>query len=203
MTAVISQIPRLAADGCHSGWRSPACDAVQKTDQRRWSSLDRSGPPRPELLMRFGFTALGEVSPKSSGRGSDQDSRAIGGPLTPVKRVSRGHSRTPCPAGSGHVTGPDGTDSQADSFVRQPVQRLSRPVVHGLGHRVGSRGLQSSIRLGLELLQLLADLGLSPAGDLAPDPRTVRTPPERDRANPGAVRRISVDRTFAVPNGAQ
>jgi hypothetical protein len=48
-------------------------------------------------------------------------------------------------------------------------------------------------------LQLLPDLGLRPPGDLPPDPRTVRTPAERDGADPGAVRRISVDRTFAVP----
>src|SRR5207302_3112470 len=44
-----------------------------------------------------------------------------------------------------------------------------------------------------------SDLGLGASGGLAPDPRTVRTPAERDGTNPGAVRRISVDRAFAVP----
>ncbi len=86
-----------------------------------------------------------------------------------------------------------------DSFVRQAVQRLSSPVIHGLGERVGSRGLQPSVRFGLELLELLPDLRLGAPGRLPPDPRTVRTPAERDGAHPGAVRRIAVDRTFAVP----
>src|SRR6185312_10800869 len=71
--------------------------------------------------------------------------------------------------------------------------------IHSLGHRVGSRRLQPSIRLGLELLQLLPDLGLGAPGDLAPDARTVRAPAERDGAHPGAVRSVPVDRTFAVP----
>jgi len=35
-----------------------------KTDQRRWSSLNRSGQPRPELLMRMGLAGRcqGQVS---------------------------------------------------------------------------------------------------------------------------------------------
>ena len=43
------------------------------------------------------------------------DHRAISGPLTPVTSgLSRSLADTP-PRRSGHVTGPDGTDSQADS----------------------------------------------------------------------------------------
>jgi hypothetical protein len=63
----------------------------------------------------------------------------------------------------------------------------------------GSRSLQPSVRLGLELLELVPDLGLGPPGNLPPDSRPVRTPAERDGTHPGAIRRIPVDRTFAVP----
>jgi hypothetical protein len=79
---------------------------------------------------------------------------------------------------------------------------LGGPVIHGLGHRVTGRGLQPSARFGLEFLELVPDLGLGPSGYLAPDPRTVRAPAERDRTHPGAVRRVPVDRTFAVPRRA-
>jgi hypothetical protein len=49
--------------------------------------------------------------------------RAISGPLTPVKRgLSRSLADTP-PRRSGHVTGPDGTDSQADSPIFKPNPR--------------------------------------------------------------------------------
>src|SRR6185312_5005564 len=74
--------------------------------------------------------------------------------------------------------------------------------IHSLGHRVGSRRLQPSIRLGLELLQLLPDLGLGAPGDLAPDARTVRAPAERDRTDPGAVRSVPVDRPSPCPRRA-
>ena len=49
--------------------------------------------------------------------------RAISGPLTPVMSgLSRSLADTP-PRRSGHVTGPDGTDSQADSAGSIPVTR--------------------------------------------------------------------------------
>ena len=49
--------------------------------------------------------------------------RAISVPLTPVKTcLSRSLADTP-PRRSGHVTGPDGTDSQADSAGSIPVTR--------------------------------------------------------------------------------
>ena len=49
--------------------------------------------------------------------------RAISGPLTPVASgLSRSLACTP-PRRSGHVTGPDGTDSQADSAGSVPVTR--------------------------------------------------------------------------------
>jgi hypothetical protein len=96
------------------------------------------------------------------------------------------------------LSGPEQVHMRPDGLVRQPVQRLGRPVIHSLGHRVGSRRLQPSIRLGLELLQLLPGLGLGASGDLPPDARTVRPPAERDGTDPGAVDRIAVDRTFAV-----
>jgi hypothetical protein len=49
---------------------------------------------------------------------------------------------------------------QPDSLFRQPVQGLSRPVVHRLGQGVARRHLQPGVRLGLNLLELLPDLGL-------------------------------------------
>ena len=129
-----------------------------KTDQGRWSSLNRSGLSRPELLMRLGVAAsklavallavrLSRPSPPCRGQAArgrfarldhgpkdgsyrggreDQDAaisagrtavrRAISGPLTPVMSgLSRSLADT-SPRRSGHVTGPDGTDSQADSL---------------------------------------------------------------------------------------
>ena len=51
------------------------------------------------------------------------DRRAISGPLTPVTSgLSRSLADTP-PRRSGHVTGPDGTASQADSAGSIPVTR--------------------------------------------------------------------------------
>ena len=62
-----------------------------------------------------GLTALGEASPKPHERRSDEDSRAISGPLNPVtKGLSRSLADSPNRR-SGRVTGLDGTDSQADS----------------------------------------------------------------------------------------
>ena len=52
--------------------------------------------------------------------------RAISVPLTPVTSgLSRSPADTP-PRRSGHVTGPDGTDSQADSAGSIPVTRSKR-----------------------------------------------------------------------------
>ena len=48
-------------------------------------------------------------------------------------------------------------------------------------------------------LELVSDLGLGAASDLAPDPLAVWAPAERDGTYPGAVRLVAVDRTFAVP----
>ena len=53
----------------------------------------------------------------------DEGRRAISGPLTPVtKGLSRSLADSP-PRRSGHVTGPDGTASQADSAGSIPVTR--------------------------------------------------------------------------------
>jgi len=52
-----------------------------------------------------------------------QDQRAISGPLIPVTSgLSRSLADTQ-PRRSGHVTGPDGTASQADSAGSIPVTR--------------------------------------------------------------------------------
>jgi hypothetical protein len=56
----------------------------------------------------------------------NRDRRAISGPLTPVTSgLSRSLTDTP-PRRSGHVTGPNGTDSQADSAGSIPVTRSKR-----------------------------------------------------------------------------
>jgi hypothetical protein len=53
------RLPKLTVRGC--SWvavtmrRRPD---PEKTDQRRWSTLNRSGHPRPELLMRLGKCAV-------------------------------------------------------------------------------------------------------------------------------------------------
>jgi len=63
--------------------------------------------------------------------GLRQDRRAISGPLTPVTSgFSRSLADTP-PRRSGHVTGPDGTDSQADSAGSIPVTRSNVKVQFG------------------------------------------------------------------------
>jgi hypothetical protein len=58
--------------------------------------------------------------------GLRQDRRAISGPLTPVTSgLSRSLADT-SPRRSGHVTGPDGTASQADSAGSIPVTRSTK-----------------------------------------------------------------------------
>ena len=77
--------------------------------------------PRPEgwqLSRRTGEDRGAAIS-----AGWTAARRAISGPLTPVTRgLSRSSADTP-PRRSGHVTGPDGTASQADSAGSIPVTR--------------------------------------------------------------------------------
>jgi hypothetical protein len=87
-----------------------------KTGQGCWSSLNRSGLSRPELLMRLGLWR----SPRSgSNLFGMSASRRLSGHQRPLTSVTSGLSRsladTP-PRRSGRVTGPDGADSQADSL---------------------------------------------------------------------------------------
>ena len=80
------------------------------------------------------------------------------------------------------------------------IRSLDEDLVHYVGpggdHRTE---LVTVDDLGLELLELVADLGLGAPGHLTADARTVRTSSERDHTHPGTVRDIPVDRTFAVP----
>ena len=101
--------------------------------------------------------------------------RAISGPLTPVTRgLSRSLADTLLRR-SGHVTGPDGTDSQADSAGSIPVTRSTvKRQVRGLIVRSGltSRGSSDTedaarprhaVATGdtqLKASQLLADPGM-------------------------------------------
>jgi hypothetical protein len=105
-------------------------NAVQRrtlrTDRARWSSLNHSEPWRPRAANAVGLTALGEASPKPPGYRSDEDSRAISGPLTPVTSgLSRPLADRPVRR-SGRVTGPDGAASQADSAGSIPVTRSTK-----------------------------------------------------------------------------
>ena len=69
--------------------------------------------PRPEGWQLSRRTGEDQGTAISAGRTAVR--RAISGPLTPVTSgLSRSLADTP-PRRSGHVTGPDGTDSQADS----------------------------------------------------------------------------------------
>jgi hypothetical protein len=65
----------------------------------------------------------GEEQGTATSAGRTADRRAISGPLTPVTSgLSRSLADTP-PCRSGHITSPDGTDSQADSAGSIPVTR--------------------------------------------------------------------------------
>jgi hypothetical protein len=76
-------------------------------------------PARGMAAIEEDGGGLGRGHQGRPGRGR----RAISGPLTPVTRgLSRSLADTQ-PRRSGHVTGPDGTASQADSAGSIPVTR--------------------------------------------------------------------------------
>jgi hypothetical protein len=64
--------------------------------------------------------------------------------------------------------------------------------------RAGGRRVQAAVELSVRLLELVPDLRLGPAGDLAPDPLSVRTEADRDRPDVPVLGRIEVDRVLAV-----
>ena len=75
----------------------------------------------------------------STPKEADQGCRAISGPLTPVTSgLSRSLTDSPLRR-SGHITGPDGTDSQADSAGSIPVTRSNpeSPVQEPFGTLAG------------------------------------------------------------------
>jgi len=77
--------------------------------------------PRPEGRQLSRRTGKDQAAAISAGRTTIR--RAISVPLTPVTSgLSRSLADTP-PRRSGHVTGPDGTASQADSAGSIPVTR--------------------------------------------------------------------------------
>ena len=127
----------------------------------RDASCDLRCPATP-ITYQSDINLIGTLSRTAAARGrpggveqthrKDQDAaigegrtairRAISGPLTPVTSgLSRSLADTP-PRRSGRVTGPDGTDSQADSAGSIPVTRstqtpgrlrLSEPLVSSSG----------------------------------------------------------------------
>ncbi len=71
----------------------------------------------PRAANAVGLTALGEASPKPHGRRSDEDGRAISGPLTPVTRgLSRSLADTPNRR-SGHV---EAETAQIPKLIARP-----------------------------------------------------------------------------------
>jgi hypothetical protein len=98
--------------------------------------------PRPEGRQLSRRTGEEQGTAISAGRTPVR--RAISGPLTPVTSgLSRSLADAP-PRRSCHVTGPDGTDSQADSAGSIPVTRSigkgcrSEPSVRGQAESAGS-----------------------------------------------------------------
>ena len=76
------------------------------------------------------------------------------------------------------------------------VQALAQPVLHGLAHRVGLRGLDAGVHFLVERLEPLADFLLGLAEDLPPDPLPVGTVAERDRSDVPVLVRGEVDRVL-------
>ena len=64
--------------------------------------------------------------------------------------------------------------------------------------RVRGRRMQAAVELGVRRLELVSDLRLGPAGDLAPDSFPVRPEADRDRPDVAVLRRVEVDRVLAV-----
>ena len=129
---------RMVANRVAVRCRAPSC-----TKDRSGTSV-RLDPIRttvPRAANGVGLTALGEASPKTFWRTSDEDHRAISGPLTPVTSgLSQSLADTPR-CRSDHATGPDGTDSQADSAGSIPVTRSNVKVQVGCNFR--TLGLRS------------------------------------------------------------
>jgi len=59
--------------------------------------------------------------------------------------------------------------------------------------------MEAAVKLVVGRFELVPDLGLGAAGDFAPDPLAVRPEADRDRPDEAVLRRIEVDRVFAVP----
>jgi hypothetical protein len=64
--------------------------------------------------------------------------------------------------------------------------------------RVGRRGAQTAVELGVERLELVPYVLFGAAGDLAPDTLPVRPEAERDGTDAPILRRIEVDRVLAA-----
>jgi hypothetical protein len=99
----------------------PGLGCRARMREREPGSDSRTTPPRPEGWQLSRKTGEEQGTAMSAGRIAVR--RAISGPLTPVTSgLSRSLADTPY-CRSGHVTGPDGTDSQADSASSIPVTR--------------------------------------------------------------------------------
>ena len=150
---LITQRRRGASDGAHgckSGCRSMSCAVVHEGPSGTSVRLDPIRTTVPRAANGVGLTALGEASPKTFWRTSDEDHRAISGPLTPVTSgLSQSLADTPR-CRSDHATGPDGTDSQADSAGSIPVTHSNVKVQVGCNFRtLGLRSFWAESHRGL------------------------------------------------------
>jgi hypothetical protein len=58
--------------------------------------------------------------------------------------------------------------------------------------------MEAAVKLVVGRFELVPDFCLGPAGDLAPNPLPGRTEANRDRPDEAVLRRVEVDRVFAV-----
>jgi hypothetical protein len=58
--------------------------------------------------------------------------------------------------------------------------------------------METAVKLVVCRFELVPDLRFGPAGDLAPDPLAARPEADRDRPDEAVLRRVEVDRIFAV-----
>src|SRR6266487_4450809 len=63
--------------------------------------------------------------------------------------------------------------------------------------------MQAAVELVVGRFELVPNLGLRTAGDLAPDPLAVRAEPDRDRSDVAVLCRVEVDRVLAVTTTAR
>ena len=86
--------------------------------------------------------------------------------------------------------------------LRPTGQPVREPLFHRGPHRVARRRCHPDVKVGVQRLQLLPDLRLSLAPDLAARPAAVAAEVERDRPDVTVLGRVEVDRVLTPRPGA-